>query len=78
MFEVLAESIESLRKLLAILDPATLDGRDAMRLVEESAELERLAGAVRTLAVGRVAETGAWQADGVFRDVSAWMASKTH
>src|SRR4249919_179402 len=49
-----------------------------MRLVEESAELERLAGAVRTLAVGRVAETGAWQVDGAFRDVSAWMASKTH
>ena len=78
MFEVLAESIESLRELLAILDPLVLDGADAMRLVEESAELERLAGAVRTLAVGRVAETGAWQADGAFRDVSAWMASKTH
>jgi hypothetical protein len=78
VFEVLAESIESLRKLLAILDPLVLEGQDAKRLVEESAELERLAGAVRTLAVGRVAETGAWQGDGAFRDVSAWMASKTH
>ncbi len=78
MFEVLAESIESLRKLLATFDPLVLEGADAMRLVEESAELERLAGAVRTLAVSRVAETNAWQADGAFRDVSSWLASKTH
>ena len=35
---------------------------------------KRLAGAVRTLAAGRVAQTGAWANDGPFRDAAAWMA----
>jgi hypothetical protein len=34
-----------------------------------------LVGAVRTLAAGRVAQTGAWANDGPFRDAGAWMAS---
>ena len=75
MFEVLRESIEMLRGLLATLDPVALDGSQAKQLVEQSAELERLAGAVRTLAAGRVAQTGAWANDGPFRDAAAWMAS---
>ena len=78
VFEVLAESIESLRGVLATLDPAVLEGADAKRLVDQFVELERLAAAGRMLAVSRVAETGAWQVDGAFRDVSAWLASKTH
>ena len=77
MFEVLAESIESLRGVLATLDPLVLEGADAKRLVDEFVELERLAAAGRMLTVSRVAETGAWQADGSFRDVSAWLAAKT-
>ena len=77
VFEVLAESIESLRGVLATLDPAVLEGADAKRLVEQFVELERLAAAGRTLAVPRVAETGAWQVDGAYRDVSAWLAAKT-
>ena len=75
MFEVLQESIESLRDLVATLDPAALSGTQAKELVEQSVELERLVGAVRTLAVGRVAQTGAWANDGPFRDAGAWMAS---
>jgi hypothetical protein len=71
VFEVLAKSIESLRKMLATLDPAVLEGADAKRLVEQFVELEGLAAAGRTLALPRVAETNAWQADGLFRDVSA-------
>jgi hypothetical protein len=70
----LRESIESLRCLVATLDPAALDGVQAKELVSASAELERLAGAVRTLAAGRVAQTGAWANDGPFRDAAAWMA----
>ena len=75
MFEVLRESIKSLRSLVAVLDPAELDGEQAKQLVVDGAELERLAGAVRTLAAGRVAQTGAWANDGPFRDAGAWMAS---
>ena len=76
MFEVLSESIASLRTLAAVLDPAALTGAEAKRLVEQSAELERLAAAVRTLAAGRVAQTGAWIGpDGAHRDAGAWMAS---
>jgi hypothetical protein len=74
MFEVLRESIESLRGLVATLDPSALDGTQAKELVEQSVELERLVGAVRTLAAGRVAQTGAWANDGPFRDAGAWMA----
>jgi len=70
----LRESIESLRGFVATLDPAALDGDSAKELVAASAELERLAGAVRTLAAGRVAQTGAWANDGPFRDAAAWMA----
>ncbi len=70
----LRESIESLRCFVAALDPSRLDGTEAKELVAASAELERLAGAVRTLAAGRVAETGAWANDGPFRDAAAWMA----
>ncbi len=77
MFESVGESIESLRELLATLDPAVLAGADAKRLVEQCVELERLASAGRTLALGRVAETGAWKVDGPFRDVSAWLAAKS-
>ncbi len=73
---MLRESIASLRMLAAGLDAAALTGAGAKRLVEQTAELERLAGAVRTLAAGRVAQTGAWIGpDGAFRDAGAWMAS---
>jgi hypothetical protein len=74
VFEVLRESIESLRRLVAAVDPAALNGLEAKALVEQSAELEKLAGALRTLASGRLAETGAWANDGPFRDAGAWMA----
>ncbi len=77
MFEVVAESIELLRGVVATLDPALLEGADAKRLVEQFIELERLAAAGRTLTVPRVAETNAWQVDGAFRDVSAWLAAKS-
>ena len=78
MFEVLAESIAAVKSFAARLDPAALTGAEAKVLVEQSGELERLAGAVRTLAAGRVAQTGAWIGpDGAFRDAGAWMASVT-
>ena len=58
-------------------DAAALDGVAAKRVVEVSAEIERLASGLRTLAAGRVATTGAWVGDGEHRDAGAWMASVT-
>jgi hypothetical protein len=71
--ELVRESVESLRRFVAGFDPAALDGEQARELVEQAAEGERLLGAVRTLAAGRVAETAAWGAQ--FRDAAAWMSS---
>jgi hypothetical protein len=73
VFEQVRESTELLRRFVAGFDPAALDGEDARALVEQAAEAERLAGAVKMLAAGRVAETAAW-ADG-FRDAGAWLSS---
>ena len=55
VFDVLQDSLESLRSLVADFEPAGLDGVQAMQLVGEFAEIERLAAAGRTLAAGRVA-----------------------
>jgi hypothetical protein len=71
--ELVRESVESLRRFVAGFDPAALDGEQARDLAEQFAELERLAGAGRTLAAGRVAETAAWGAQ--YRDAGAWLAS---
>jgi hypothetical protein len=71
--EQLGESVESLRRCVAGLDPAALDGAEAARLVEVFAEVERLGSAGRTLAAGRVAEEGAWPEG--YRDAAAWMSS---
>lgn len=76
-FELVREVIEQLREALAGLDPATLDGASACRLVEAFAELERLAAAGKTLAAGRAAQSGAWAGDGAHRDAGAWMAAVT-
>ncbi len=77
MLEVVAESIASLRQVVATLDPSVLSGPDAKRLVEDFAAVERLAGAGKTLAAGRLAQTGAWVGDGSHRDVGSWMAAAT-
>ena len=67
-------------EMLGALDPvavAALDGSAAKQLVEQFAELKRLAGAGEVLAAGRVAQTSAWVGDGTFRDPGAWLASVT-
>jgi hypothetical protein len=74
VFEQVRESVESLRRFVADFDPAALDGDEARELVEQATEGERLLGAVKTLAAGRVAETAAW-AKGGFRDAGVWLAS---
>jgi hypothetical protein len=71
--EQVREAVEVLRRCVAGLDPAALDGDEARELVEQAAEGERLFGAVKTLAVRRVAEGAAWGRG--FRDAAAWMSS---
>jgi hypothetical protein len=73
VFEQVRESVESLRRFVAGLDPTALDGDEARELVEVFTEGERVMAAGRTLAAGRVAEAGAW-GEG-FRDAGAWLAA---
>ena len=72
--QLLAESIGSVRRLVAGLDVDALDGDGAAQLVTQFSELERLASAGRTLAAGRVARSNAWVESG-HRDAGAWLAS---
>jgi hypothetical protein len=75
VLEVLEALLSKMRSVVGSFDAAALDGDAAKRCVEISAEIERLASGVRTLAAGRVATTGAWADEGEFRDAGAWMAS---
>jgi 5-methylcytosine-specific restriction endonuclease McrA len=75
MFPQVRQAIERLRSLVADLDPSRLDGGHARRLVEEFAEVERLAAAGKALALRRVEETRAWADAGPFRDAAAWLAA---
>ena len=50
---------------------------DLARLVEVTAEIERLAAGVRIQAAARVAESGVWRAKGD-KTADAWMARVTH
>jgi hypothetical protein len=77
VLEVLDALVSKLRGVVGSFDAAALDGGAAKRCVEVSAEIERLASGLRTLAAGRVAATGAWVGDGDHRDAGAWMASVT-
>ncbi len=72
---VVRAAVGQVRALLAELDPACLSPAQAVRLVEEFAALERLAGAGRTLAAGRAAATGAWVGDGRHREFESWLAA---
>lgn len=77
VLEVLEAVVSQLRGVVGSLDATALDGAAAKRCVEVTAEIERLASGLRTLAAGRVAGTGAWVGDGDHRDAGAWMASVT-
>jgi hypothetical protein len=77
VLEVLEALVSQLRGVVGSCDAAALDGGAARRMVVISAEIERLASGLRTLAAGRVATTGALVGDGDHRDAGAWMASVT-
>jgi hypothetical protein len=72
---VLQALVRDARALLAGLDVDRLSGGQARDLAAGFAELERLAGAGKLLATGRLVASGAGPGDDSFRDVDAWLAS---
>jgi hypothetical protein len=67
---------EQLGRLVGRLDVSVLDARDAARLVEECATIERLAAGAKAIAAGRVAETKVW-ADTGERSAAHWLAKQS-
>jgi len=65
--------LDELRRFVRELDQSTITGSDAAVLVDQFAEVERLAVAGRTLAAGRVQQTKAWRSSGA-PSIVAWMA----
>ena len=63
----------AVREAVAGLEPACLAGRDAARLTEVAAGIERLAGAAKALLAKRAEETGAWRG-GRAVSVEQWLA----
>ena len=67
---------EDLERFVRDLDVDGLDGSGALRLVEDSAAIGRLADALKTLGAGRLAQTRAWARDGD-RSVAQYLARTT-
>jgi hypothetical protein len=65
--------LDELRRSVRDLDGSTISGSDAAKLVDQFAEVERLAVAGRTLAAARVQQTKSWRASGS-PSIVAWMA----
>jgi hypothetical protein len=63
-----------LREVVAGLDPARFEGRDAARLTEVAAEGERLFGAAKALLATRAAETNSWRQRSHAATSEQWLA----
>jgi len=63
------------RGVVADLDPATYAGRDAARLTEVAAEVERLGAAAKVLFAKRAAETRGWAAGSHAATAEQWLAN---
>ncbi|HEY8215604.1 MAG TPA: hypothetical protein VIH82_00620, partial [Acidimicrobiia bacterium] len=63
-----------LRDVVAALDPALYDGRDAARLTEVAAEVERLGAAARLLFGRRAVDTRGWVAGSSAATPEQWFA----
>ena len=75
---VVRELVERLGSVVRDFDPHVCEGGLAREYVREFARLERLAGAGKTLALGRVDRTGAWaDGPGASRSVADWLAAET-
>jgi hypothetical protein len=64
MFEMLQKTRMTLQQIVEGLDPGVLEPRFATKLLECFSEIERIAGAGKTIAAGRVASSGAWKDSG--------------
>jgi len=73
MFEQVASWDEGLAEYVADLDPAVIDGRDAMTLLLHHVHMEKLNSAAKTVLLQRVAETRTWAHRGD-RSVAHWLA----
>jgi len=73
MFEI-ERIAEDLSKVVAGMDPACLEGRDAARLTEVAAEGEKLFGAAKVLLAQRAAETRAWARSSRAATPEQWLA----
>src|SRR5581483_10927783 len=67
---------KQLDAVLSTVDPATLHARDAAAMLEAAAEVERKAGALKTLVADRAADAGTWASEG-YRSPEAWLSQKT-
>ena len=68
MIELLQHTVARTRDLVSTFDPSHLSGPEARAAVEAFAELEKLAAAGKTLATGRLSESGIGPGDDTFRD----------
>jgi hypothetical protein len=63
-----------LRDVVADLDPATYDGRDAARLTEVAAEVEKLGASAKLLLARRASQTRGWMTTSSAASSDQWLA----
>jgi len=73
MFEIERIAAE-LGRVVADLDPACLEGRDAAQLTETAARIERFGATAKMLFAQRAAETGAWSRRSHAASQEQWLA----
>ncbi|HEY4376872.1 MAG TPA: DUF222 domain-containing protein [Acidimicrobiales bacterium] len=76
MFGPVVEARQALEAFVGAFDPALVSMSECTDLVEVFGAIERLAGAGRLLAAGRMAEGSSWRVEGD-RTAAHWMARKT-
>ncbi len=72
----LGELLPLVRSMVGRVDVGELEVPDAVRVVEECAEAERLFAALRLVVAATLENKAVWRRDG-FSSLAAWMASKT-
>jgi hypothetical protein len=70
----LEELASKLRDVVADLEPATYDGRDATRLTKVAAEVEKLGATAKILLARRAAETRGWVGESSAASSDQWLA----
>jgi hypothetical protein len=72
----LGELLPLVRSMVGGVDVGELEVPEAVRVVEECAEAERLFAALRVVVAATLENKAVWRREG-FRSLAAWMASKT-